>query len=79
VRAVLPYLLWLPALFWVAPPILWLANGWHGPPSLPSYRCLTWIVVYAHERAPVWYALLYPLGSAVVAFITLRSAWRGAD
>jgi len=30
---------------------------------------LTWIVVYAHERAPVWYALLYPLGSAVVAFI----------
>jgi len=27
VRAVVPYVLWLPALFWLAPPILWLANG----------------------------------------------------
>jgi len=38
---------------------------------------LTWTLVYVKERAPVWYALLYPLGSAVVAFIMLRSAWRG--
>ena len=77
VRAVLPYLLWLPALFWVAPPILWLANGWHWAAVATVVSLLTWIVVYAHERAPVWYALLYPLGSAVVAFIMLRSAWRG--
>ena len=35
------------------------------------------VAVYAGERAPVWYAFLYPLGSAVVGFIMLRSAWRG--
>lgn len=38
---------------------------------------LTWIAVYAIERAPVWYAALYPLGAATVAFIMLRSAFRG--
>ena len=77
VRAVLPYLMWLPALFWLAPPILWLATGWQWAAVATVVSLLTWIVVYARERAPVWYALLYPLGSAVVAFIMLRSAWRG--
>jgi chlorobactene glucosyltransferase len=77
VRAALPYLMWLPALFWLAPPILWLATGWHWAEIATVVSLLTWIVVYITERAPVWYALLYPLGSAVVAFIMIRSAWRG--
>jgi chlorobactene glucosyltransferase len=77
VRAVLPYLMWLPALFWLAPPILRLTTGWHWAAIATVVSLVTWIVVYIHERAPVWYSLLYPLGSAVVAFIMLRSAWRG--
>ncbi len=77
VRAALPYLMWLPGLFWLAPPILWLATGWHWAAVATVVSLLTWVVVYAHERAPLWYALLYPLGSAVVAFIMIRSAWRG--
>jgi len=40
-------------------------------------QLLTWIGIYAGERAPVRYAFLYPLGSAMVAFIMIRSAWRG--
>ena len=36
-----------------------------------------WIAIYRRQQAPLWYALLYPLGAAVVAFIMMRSAWRG--
>ncbi len=77
VRAVLPYLMWLPALFWLAPPILRFIAGWHWAAIATVASLLTWTLVYVKERAPVWYALLYPLGSAVVAFIMLRSARRG--
>ncbi len=77
VRALLPYLMWLPALLWLAPPILWLTTGWHWAAIATVVSFVTWIAVYAVERAPLWYALLYPLGSAVVAFIMIRSAWRG--
>lgn len=78
VRAVMPYLMWLPALFWLAPPILWLTAGWKFAVIATVASCIAWIVVYAVERAPVWYALLYPIGATVVAFIMLRSAWRGS-
>ncbi len=77
VRAALPYLMWVPALCWLAPPILWLATGWHWAAIATVISLLTWVTVYASEGAPLWYALLYPLGSAVVAFIMIRSAWRG--
>jgi len=77
VRAVVPYLMWLPALVWLAPPILWLTTGWRWAAVATVASLLTWTLVYVKERAPVWYALLYPLGSAVVAFIMIRSAWRG--
>jgi chlorobactene glucosyltransferase len=32
---------------------------------------------YAFMRAPVWYALLYPLGLAVVLVIAVAAVWRG--
>ncbi len=76
-RAVLPWLMWLPALCWVVPPVLWLATGWHFAAIATIASLATWILVYALEGAPLWYALLYPLGSVVVAFIMIRSAWRG--
>lgn len=77
VRAVLPYLMWLPALFWIAPPVAWLVTGWPFAAIATLASLLTWLVVYAVVRAPLWYAPLYPLGAAVVAFIMLRSALRG--
>src|SRR5712691_12340513 len=56
VRAVIPYLMWLPALFWLSPPILWLLAGWPWAAVATVASLLTWTVVYVKERAPVWYA-----------------------
>jgi chlorobactene glucosyltransferase len=78
VRAVFPYVMWVPALFWVGPPIAWLAAGWHVAGIATVASLLTWIAIYIGERGPVHYALLYPLGAVMVAFIMMRSAWRGA-
>lgn len=76
-RTLLPYLMWMPALFWIAPPVAWLLTGAHAAAIATLVSLATWVVVYAAERAPVWYAPLYPLGAGVVAFIMLRSAVRG--
>lgn len=77
VRALLPYFMWMPALLWVAPPVLWAAYGWDFAAIATLASLVTWIGIYAGERGPVHYALLYPLGAAMVAFIMIRSAWRG--
>jgi len=70
--------MWMPALAWVAPPVVWLLTGGFGFAAIATIvSLLTWIIIYAAEGAPVWYALLYPLGAAMVAFIMLRSAIRG--
>ncbi len=77
VRRTAPYLMWLPALCWVLPPLFWAVYGstWAGVTTLVSL--LIWIVVYREEEVPVRYALLYPLGAVMVAYIMIRSAWRG--
>jgi chlorobactene glucosyltransferase len=77
VRAVLPYLMWIPALFWIAPPLVWLVFGWPVAALATAASLLTWIAIYLGERGPPWYALLYPLGAMMVALIMMRSAWRG--
>jgi len=79
VRTLLPYLMWVPALFWVGPPVAWLATDWGGDfAAIATVASLvTWMAIYIGERGPVAYALLYPLGAMMVAFIMMRSAWRG--
>ena len=69
VRALARYLMWLPALFWIAAPFV--------SPIAGVVALVTWVLVCAMMRAPVWYAVLYPLGATMVAFIMMRSAWRG--
>jgi chlorobactene glucosyltransferase len=76
-RAVVPYIMWLPSLFWLAPPLVWLATGSPAAAIATLISLVIWIVEYAMQRVPVRYAALFPLGAAVVAFIMLRSAWRG--
>ena len=78
IRALLPYFMWLPALLWIGPPALWAAFGWDFAAIATVASLLTWIGIYAGERAPLRYALLYPLGAVMVAFIMIRSAWRGS-
>ena len=77
VRTLAPYLMWLPALCWIAPPLAWLVAGWPAAAIATLVSLITWIAIYAIARAPIWYAVLYPIGAACVAFIMLRSAWRG--
>jgi len=79
IRRLFPYVMWLPALLWVGPPIAWVAFGWDFAAIATLASLITWIGIYAGERAPVQYALLYPLGAIMVALIMIRSAWRGGS
>ena len=77
-RRVAPYLMWLPSLVWILPPLFWALTGWTPAIVATLLSLAIWIAIYHNERAPVGYALLYPLGAIAVAAIMLRSAWRGA-
>ena len=76
-RHLVPYLIWMPSLAWVAPPLVWALTGWSVAAAATGISLAIWLLVYWQERAPLWYALLYPLGAAMVGFIMLRSAIRG--
>jgi hypothetical protein len=78
VRRTAPYLMWLPALAWVAPPVWWLIHGSAWALATVAVSLAIWVVVYRAEGAPVRYAALYPFGAAMVAYIMLRSTWRGS-
>jgi len=77
VRRLAPYVMWLPVLAWVVPPTLWALTGAPAAAATTVISLLIWTEVYRRERAPLWYVVLYPLGAMMVAFIMLRSAWRG--
>jgi chlorobactene glucosyltransferase len=71
--------------FWTAPAAAFLAGlaGYTGP-GLLEWGVLTtvaslafWTGVLIRLRAPVRYALAFPLGGALTGFIILRSAFRG--
>jgi len=78
VRRVAPYLMWLPALLWILPPLAWAVFGWWWAAVTTLISLGIWVAVYWAEGAPLWYALLYPFGAGVVAWIMIRSAWRGS-
>ena len=73
-----PYLMWLPSLAWVVPPVWWALYGDDWALATIVVSLAIWFVVYWAEQAPLRYALLYPFGAAMVAFIMLRSTWRGS-
>jgi chlorobactene glucosyltransferase len=76
-RAVFPWVMWLPALAWIVPPLAWAVMGWPfaGVATLASLAL--WTIVYRSEGAPAGFALLYPVAAALVAGIVIRSAVRG--
>jgi chlorobactene glucosyltransferase len=77
VRRLLPYLMWLPVFAWIGPPLAWLVWRWDFTVIAMAASLGIWIEIYQRERAPLWYALLYPVGAGMVAYVMLRSAWRG--
>jgi chlorobactene glucosyltransferase len=76
-RRVAPYLMWIPSLAWILPPLVWTLTGWTAAAVATALSLATWLVVYRNERAPMIYAMLYPIGAIVVAGIMIRSAVRG--
>lgn len=76
-QVVFPWLMWLPALAWIGPPVAWAVTGWPfaGVATLASLAL--WTMVYRSEGAPAGFALLYPVAAVVVAGIVIRSAIRG--
>jgi len=77
VRRAAPYLMWLPALCWIIPPVLWAGYGWGWAAATTVISLAVWLAVYWAEGAPLRYAVLYPVGAALVAYIMIKSAWRG--
>lgn len=77
VRRAAPWTMWLPSLAWIVPPALWALYGWPWAALTTLVSVGIWMAVHHAVGAPLRYALLYPLGAALVAYIMLRSAWRG--
>ena len=78
VRRAAVYLMWLPALCWILPPVLWAVYGWTWAAVTTLISLAIWIRLYGAEGVPIWYALLYPVGAGMVAYIMIRSALRGS-
>lgn len=76
-RRLLPWVMWVPNLAWVLPPVLWALTGEAPWAVATGISLVVWQVVYQAEGAPVWHALLYPVGALMLAFILVRSAVRG--
>ena len=84
-RAIFPLLLVTPGLFGVLPPLALLLGllGVVGPGVLTWAAIATganlvwWLLVYAWLRVSPLYALLHPLGAAMVLYIALGAIARG--
>ena len=76
-RAVVPWVMWVPSLAWIVPPVLLVVTG--SPPwiAVVAISVLLWALVYRLQRVPVWGALVYPLGALMFVGILIRSAVRG--
>lgn len=81
-QALVPVMLGLALLFWLAPPAALAVTGGAGAwgaaaAAATVLAAIFWILVSYGMRIPPWYGLLYPLGAGVALYIAARSTWRG--
>src|SRR5260370_7620045 len=76
VRRVVPYVMWLPALAWILPPLLWALFGWQWAAATTAISLAIWLVVYRVPEAPLRYPLLYPLRAPLLASLIIPSPCR---
>jgi chlorobactene glucosyltransferase len=84
-RALYPLALLAVPLVGLAPPVAFLAGlaGYTSPALLlwaligVSAALLFWAAAYAFLRQPLWYAMVYPLGLAVMLYIVVAALVRG--
>lgn len=77
IRAVFPWVMWTPSLVWLVPPALLALTGGTLWLVTVLLSLAIWGFITVNEKVPAWYALLYPLGAAMMIAIMLRSAVRG--
>jgi len=81
-----PLVLPMPALMQIAPVVtLLVALLWGVPPGMLLWAAIAysatlawWMVVYGATRNGVRYALLFPVGAALLAYIVVTAAWQGS-
>jgi chlorobactene glucosyltransferase len=86
-RVLYPVMLLAPILFWIGPPIalaLWgagLASDAIGTWAVAACAVLFvwWAIVYGAMTRRPWYALVAPLGNALLGYIFLRAIARGTQ
>ena len=84
-RALVPVLLTLAMLFWLAPPLALLSAAAGGMAAglallaalATALSLLFWVMLCVGMGIPAVYGIGYPLGAATVLYIVLRSTWRG--
>lgn len=84
-RALVPLMLVLAMLYWLAPPAVLIAAA--GNPALAplapaallatGFSALFWMLISHGMEIPAIYGLGYPLGALMALYIILRSTWRG--
>lgn len=83
-RALVPGMLVLAMLFWLAPPAMLLLS-WAAPsagqlaPAMLAIglSAMFWMLITHGMSIPAIYGLGYPLGALMALYIILRSTWRG--
>jgi chlorobactene glucosyltransferase len=81
-RALVPVMLVLAMLFWLAPPAALIAAA-ADPALAPAaliaggLSALFWMLICHGMKIPVLYGLGYPLGVLMALYIILKSTWRG--
>jgi chlorobactene glucosyltransferase len=86
-RALYPIILPMMPLIALLPPLALILAcvGWLGTPwliwsaTIAALSVLYWIAVYKFVDAPLWYALLYPVGLALIAYIAMSAVARGSS
>jgi chlorobactene glucosyltransferase len=81
-RALVPVMLVLAMLFWLAPPAALIVATVHpalAPAALIAggLSALFWMLICHGMKIPVLYGLGYPLGVLMALYIILKSTWRG--
>lgn len=84
-RALVPVMFLVNALYWLLPPVLLLlavlgtvSATWLAPAAMATGLCVAfWALFDAGFGVSPRYAVTYPLGQAVIAWIFLRSTFRG--
>lgn len=85
-RSLVPAMLIIAMLFWLAPPAVLLASVVAPTlaPLTPAALAATglsavfWMLMCYGMKIPVLYGLAYPLGALTALYIILRSSWRGS-